>query len=69
MGSLHSNGYLQFPLKHNFTAVGHNVLPFPAGDTLLELAKLAQGLLSRLAAGTISDKQGSQSPMAGQDKH
>ena len=55
MGSVHSNSYLQFPLEHNFTAVCHDVLPFPAGDTLLELAKLAQGLLSRLSARTISD--------------
>ena len=67
MGSVHSNSYLQLPLEHNFTAVCHDVLPFPAGDTLLELAKLAQGLLSRLPARTISDKQGSQSPMARQD--
>ena len=67
MRTVHSNSYLQFPLEHNFTAVCHDVLPFPAGDTLLELAKLAQGLLSRLTARTISDKQGSQSPMAGQD--
>ena len=65
MVSLHSNSfmYLQFSLEDNFTAVGHNVLPLPARNTLLQLGQLSQGLLSRLATRTISDRQGSQSPI------
>ena len=53
--------YLQFSLEDNFTAVGHNVLPLPAGYTLLQLCQLCQGLPSRLATRTISERQGSQS--------
>ena len=69
MVSLHSNSfmYLQFSLEDNFTAVGHNVLPLPARNTLLQLGQLSKRLLSRLATRTISERQGSQSQIQGHD--
>ena len=48
---------LQFSLEDNLAAVGHDVLPLPARDTLLQLAEFVERLLARLTAGAVSRNQ------------